>query len=273
MVFFLAGFKPGESLHNLSRNTMKYKQISVPSQHPRQLFMEWYHAAPPGQTLRDSEASYLLNSLQLTYCQRILQVGRLDVESRYIPEEFTRNFLLLTDAPSLATGVKNQIQAEIDAWPVACESVDTLILPHLLEFEADPHSVLSEAERVLKPEGRLFILGFNPWSLQSLLRYRRRSSADFRNTHFIGSSQVIEWLNLIKFEAEFSAGFGFPSRAAAEPQSAWQKSIACLAPAYAVKAIKRTWTPIPIKQAWLSTPELIPGQAIAPPLMRKPGNN
>jgi hypothetical protein len=83
----------------------------------------------------------------------------------------------------------------------------------------------------------------------------------------------MDWLNLLKFEAEFSAGFGFPSKAAVvEPRSAWQKSMACLADAYAVKAIKRTWTPIPIKQAWLNPADLMPGQAIAPPLMRKRGS-
>lgn len=247
---------------------MKYKEIDIPSPPPRQLFMEWYHSTSAGQALRDSEASYLLNSLQLTYCQRILQVGRLGMESRYIADEFRRNFTLLADDPAPADRMANVIRADMGAWPIACESVDALVLPHLLEFEADPHRVLSEAERVLKPEGRLFVLGFNPWSLEGLLRYRRRPPA-FWSAHFIGCPQVIDWLNLIKFEAEFSAGFGFPSRAALEPQSAWQKSMARLAAAYAVKAIKRTWTPIPIKQAWLSAPDLIPGQAIAPPLMRK----
>jgi len=258
---------------NMSRNTMKYKEVSVPSPHPRQLFMEWYHSTTPGQSLRDSEASYLLNSLQLTYCQRILQVGRLDMESEYIAEEFRRNFALIVDAPGIAAGAVNVVQATMEEWPIACESVDALILPHLLEFEADPHRILGEAERVLKPEGCLFVLGFNPWSLPGLLRHRRRSPAAW-NSRFIGSSQLMDWLNLLKFEAEFSAGFGFPtSQPSAGRRSAWQKSMACLADAYAVKAIKRTWTPIPIKQVWLNAPELIPGQAIAPPLMRKHGNH
>ena len=234
--------------------------------------MEWYHSAAPGQSLRDSEASYLLDSLQLTYCQRTLQVGRLGMEPAYIAEEFRRNFALLADDGGDAGGAANLVRASLEEWPVACESVDALILPHLLEFEADPHRILAEAERVLKPEGRLFILGFNPWSLPGLLRHRQRATAPWAATRFIGSFQVIEWLGLLKFEAEFSAGFGFPSpQAAALPRSAWQKSLACLAAAYAVKAVKRTWTPIPVRQAWLNTRGLIPGQAIAPPLMRKNG--
>ena len=247
---------------------MNYKQISVPSPHPRQLFMEWYHSTPCGKKLRDSEASYLLNSLQLTYYQRILQVGCLGMEQQYIVDEFSRNFALVTDqAIGKACGT-NSVLSTMQEWPIACESVDILILPHLIEFEADPHQVLSEAERVIKPEGRLFILGFNPWNLQGLLPSREQPPSAW-NTRFVGIFQIMEWLNLLKFEAEFSAGFGFsPSRSFWEPQSAWQKPIAYLNAAYAVKGIKRTSIPIPTKQAWLSAPELRPGPVMAPPLMR-----
>jgi len=195
------------------------------------------------------------------------------MESGYIAEEFRRNFTLLVEDGACPAGAASVAQAKMDEWPIACESVDALILPHLLEFEADPHRILGEAERVLKPEGQLYVLGFNPWSLPGLLRHRRRSAAAW-NARFIGSFQVMDWLNLLKFEAEFSAGFGFPSaRPLVGPRSAWQKSMACLADAYAVRAIKRTWTPIPIRPVWLNAPELLPGQAIAPPFMRKHGNH
>lgn len=255
---------------NKSRNTMKDNQVRVPSPHPRQQFMEWYGSTSLGQTLRDSESSYLLNTLNHTYYQRILQVGRLGTEVDYIAGEFLRNFCLLVDEDDSVGPVANTVRAKIDEWPIASESVDTLILPHLIEFEADPHRILSEAERVLNPEGRLLILGFNPWHLPGLLYFRQKSPVSW-NQHFVGSSQVMEWLNLLKFETEFSAGFGLPSsRAFVEPQSTWQRSIASLTPVYAVKAIKRTWTFIPLKQSWVSAPGLVPGQAMSPPLMRKP---
>jgi hypothetical protein len=43
-------------------------------------------------------------------------------------------------------------------------------LPHILEFEAQPHQVLREVERVLIGEGRVVIVGFNPWSFWGLWR-------------------------------------------------------------------------------------------------------
>jgi hypothetical protein len=43
-----------------------------------------------------------------------------------------------------------------------------VILPHTLEFEADPYGVLREVDRVLAGEGKLLVLGFAPWSLWGL---------------------------------------------------------------------------------------------------------
>jgi len=252
---------------------MNYKQISTSPQHPRQLFIEWYHSTQAGQKLRDSEASYLLNSLQLTYYQRTLQVGGLGMERHYIVDEFTRNFTLVTDEPTVEADGRgmNIVMASAQEWPIECESIDILILPHLIEFESDPHRVLKEADRVLKPEGRVVILGFNPWNLEGLLPAWRHPPPTW-NTRFVGCLQIMEWLNLLKFEAELSAGFSFSSnRPFFDPQSAWQRPIAYLNAAYAVKAIKRTWLPTPLKQTWLNAPELLPGQVIAPPIMRKQG--
>ena len=257
---------------NKSRNTMKYKRIRVPSPHPREQFMEWYASTSLGQTLRDSESSYLLNFIHNTYYQRILQVGRLGIESNYIAEEFQRNFCMIVDEGDGGGSVANTVCAKMDEWPIACESVDTVILPHLIEFEAEPQRILNEAERVLKPDGRLFLFGFNPWIPHGLLHFRQKSQASW-NQHFVRSSQVMDWLNLLKFETELSAGFSLPtSHAFISPQSAWQRSIAGLTPVYAVKAIKRTWTLIPMKPTWVSAVGLVTGQAMAPPLMRKKTN-
>ena len=44
-------------------------------------------------------------------------------------------------------------------------SLDLVVLPHALELARDPHLTLREVERVLVPEGRVVIVGFNPASL------------------------------------------------------------------------------------------------------------
>src|SRR5690606_18144228 len=49
--------------------------------------------------------------------------------------------------------------------PFDTQSIDLLVLPHVLECSSDPHQILREAERVLVAEGRVVISGFKPWSL------------------------------------------------------------------------------------------------------------
>ncbi|MCX7169658.1 MAG: methyltransferase domain-containing protein [Proteobacteria bacterium] len=54
--------------------------------------------------------------------------------------------------------------------PFANASIDLVILPHVLEFDAAPHQILREVERVLVPEGQVVVTGFNPFSLWGVRR-------------------------------------------------------------------------------------------------------
>ena len=49
------------------------------------------------------------------------------------------------------------------AW--ATESIHALLMPHVLEYCAEPEQALREAWRVLQPEGKLILTSFNPHSL------------------------------------------------------------------------------------------------------------
>lgn len=248
---------------------MSDQQIGNPATGLRPQFLEWLQNDSDGLRLRDCETSYLLDILKLTYYQRILQVGSLGTEYLYIPDNLSRNFMLLDDALSNASSAQfGQIAGSVSQWPIATESLDLVILPHLLEFESDPHAVLCEAERTLKGNGKLYILGFNPWSLRTLLPFSHKPPAACNG--YVGFTELLDWLNLLKFEAQFNAGLGLSSRKPfIKPDSAWQSPWAYLNLAYAVVAVKRTWTPILLKESWLSKAELVPGQAMAPPVMKE----
>jgi SAM-dependent methyltransferase len=88
-----------------------------------------------------------------------------------------------------------------DALPLAPNSVDVIVLPHVLEYAVDARRVLRETERVLIGEGHLVILGFNPWSwfgLWSLLT-RWRGLAPWHG-RFIGTARLNDWLKLLGFD-------------------------------------------------------------------------
>src|SRR6266852_3991097 len=49
--------------------------------------------------------------------------------------------------------------------PFPENSLDLIVLPHALEFAEDPHQLLREVYRTIRPEGQVVISGFNPFSL------------------------------------------------------------------------------------------------------------
>ena len=98
-----------------------------------------------------------------------------------------------------------------DALPFPNNSLDLVLLPHTLELARDPHLTLREVERVLVPEGRVAIVGFNPASLwglrQHLGRLRRGVGGKAplfmpREGDFIGYRRLRDWLRLLSFEVE-----------------------------------------------------------------------
>jgi SAM-dependent methyltransferase len=117
------------------------------------------------------------------------------------------------DAGRKVTIASPSLRCHFDALPFDAASLDLVILPHALELARDPHLALREVERVLVPEGRVIIVGFNPASLwgtrQRLGRLRRRlwrgASGELFLPHageFVGYRRLRDWLRLLSFEVE-----------------------------------------------------------------------
>ncbi|WP_201495373.1 class I SAM-dependent methyltransferase [Rubrivivax sp. A210] len=105
------------------------------------------------------------------------------------------------------------LHCEFDALPFPDASIDLAVLPHALELARDPHHTLREVERVLVPEGRVVIAGFNPaslWGLRQNAGRLRRSLGQGRERDlflpqagdFIGYWRLRDWLRLLGFEVE-----------------------------------------------------------------------
>jgi SAM-dependent methyltransferase len=87
--------------------------------------------------------------------------------------------------------------------PFASQSLDLVVLPHVLEFAIEPHQVLREVERVLIPEGQLIVTGFNPASLWGARQATGRlSGAHFlpEDGEFISLPRLKDWLKLLNME-------------------------------------------------------------------------
>ena len=114
------------------------------------------------------------------------------------------NFLQSNRMPfhfSVGLDAGTSLRAEASFLPIQSNSIDLVILPHALEFNANPHQILREVYRVLIPEGHVVISGFNPVSLWGMCHYLKSTRKEFPwNGDFIALHRLKDWLKLLDFE-------------------------------------------------------------------------
>jgi SAM-dependent methyltransferase len=176
----------------------------------RSKVLDWFDTSL-GRSLQAIEAHRLravLPSLYGTVALQLGQVGKLDLldacvaPSRIVVESGDTSFQSSCMAEQRLTGIRTVCaRARVDALPFDERSIDVALLPHTLDFCADPYPVLREVSRVLRPDGHVVILGFNPislWGLRRLLTRRPRPVPWCG--HFFWLTRVKDWLALLDFE-------------------------------------------------------------------------
>ena len=159
---------------------------------------EWI-ATPLGSYLIEREQAYFdqvvadifgFNSLQIGFAQSdLLRTNRMPMRFA-AARQFSEN-----------GNAEIKLLAEPESLPLASQSIDLLLLPHVLEFSAHPHQILREVERVLMPEGQVIISGFNPFSLWGLPRFMPSRKQNYPwNGHFISLPRIKDWLALLGFD-------------------------------------------------------------------------
>ena len=121
-----------------------------------------------------------------------LQIGlpeRDYLSQSRIPSRFTLDY----DPPA-------QVIADPHWLPFPENAIDLIVMPHALEFTDDPHLMLREAYRVIRPEGQIVISGFNPFSLFGMRRYFGRGATPPWNGNFIALYRLKDWLSLLGFD-------------------------------------------------------------------------
>jgi SAM-dependent methyltransferase len=185
---------------------------------------------PPGQYLLAWENAQFERVVADIFGYHALQLGLPDLDAlrasriphRWVASPFATDDVALGASDNIAAEAVNKmiiaqskdqkiaLFTEFEALPFAENSLDLLILPHSLELSPDPHATLREAERVLLPEGKLIICGFNPLSLWGFKQkrshlYKRMNLGDLylpEAGEFIGYRRLRDWLRLLNFEME-----------------------------------------------------------------------
>jgi SAM-dependent methyltransferase len=159
---------------------------------------EWYQD-PLGQALFREEQRVINGVLANMFGFHLLQCGYLETDALFSESRIQHRVLLLKD--TTATSKDYSVRGEPQYLPFSSESLDLVLLHHVLSFEQDPHRILREADRVLIPDGHLVIAGFHPWSLFGL---RRAAQGWLGITPWCGRFLPVwrarEWLSVLGLE-------------------------------------------------------------------------
>lgn len=265
----------GAETNNFVMGSASRKFLSFDSTQVAARLRTWFGVA--GKDIRDAELELAGMILPNLFGYHIVQLGN------HVSEEFfatTRISHALLIANDTSQEHHPGIVGRYDALPLAGDSIDVLVVPHILEFAVEPHAVLREAERVLIGEGHIVIVGFNPWSLCGLWRKlaRWRGGPPWSG-HFLPASRIKDWLRLVGFEIEFLKKVSFrpPLRRgtiSAKLGFVEQLGSHCwpfFGNVYVVVARKHIAAITPLKSSWQTRRQMIAG-GVAEPTARARAN-
>ncbi len=218
-----------------------------------------------GQLLLERETELLAQRLAPLFGYYLLQLSALVKHDLSGASKVRHRFQLAAspDWPGRSGAV-----SRFESLPLESDSVDVLVLHHVLEFSRHPHRILREAHRVLMPHGHLLVVCINPWSLFGL---RTRALGRYRGSpwsgHMISAARMMDWLSLLDMRVtEVKQAFHhIPIQAPAmlrKLNGVWNHAERHSLPfggVYLIEARKHTVGLIPQKPRWrVWRPELVP---------------
>lgn len=240
---------------------------------------EW-HRRIPGSLVLETESRRLAPLVADVFGYHLLIVGSGDYLSILRAARVQHcTWLTTRNAPAFSPDVPpscSAVHGRAGEMPVASDSVDIVILPHVIEFEEDPHGVLREVERVLVPEGHAIVAGYNSLGLMGAWSLVRRRGAPW-NGRFYTASRVRDWLSVLGFDTVASEGCFFRPPLRSDRllrslrifENAGPRFWPRLCGTWVLVARKRTATLTPLRPRWRARRNAIREAGLAGPAMNE----
>ena len=164
----------------------------------RNQLKQWWHSTL-GQLVLQIEMDKLIKVFPEVFGYHLLLLGTTGqfkmVEYSVIPYQSVVN-PFLNDTHHAKT-----ITADWHDLPFLNNSVDVIVAPHTLDFAENTAHLIDEMHRVLIPEGRILLFGFNPFSLWRLKgTFSRKKQAMPWSCQFTSAMAVKKQLSRLGFK-------------------------------------------------------------------------
>lgn len=253
---------------------MKASQFTSGSDLQRLSMLRNWFSSTLGEQLLETECSILDQLLPGLFGYELLQLSVIEqklYESSPVGHRFRMGFCCGDNSPCIGN---------LTELPFPSDSLDILLLHHVLDICEVPQHVLREASRVSIAAGYLLIVGFNPlsiWGLWNMVKMWEKKPP--WNSNFIRPGRLMDWLNLLDFKID-RAIFGF-----FRPPSAILGGVHMpdfsrglsrninwpLGAAYVILARKQVGGMTPIRPVWRSQKSRLGQISVAKPIGRENG--
>lgn len=161
--------------------------------------LETWYSRPRSEVLWERTGERLQAILDLAFGYHVVQLGPLP--GRRLVDGSPINHRILA-GPCHDGAAPVDLCCHGDELPLESDSVDMLVAFHALEFDAHPHGCLREMQRVLRSQGHLVIIGFNPRSLMgaSMAVQGLRPSGLWHHHRPVSLHRLTDWLRLLDCE-------------------------------------------------------------------------
>lgn len=223
---------------------------------------EWLET-PLGASLLQQESRVVEEALDGIFGEQCLQLGHWGESRTFLRFARTQRSALIAET----AGEDGQFAiGQLHRLPVASDSIDSVLLPHTLDFSDRSHAILREVHRVLRSDGHLVVLGFKPGGLWGLRRLIPGAGLPPAADHLISERRMRDWLQLLDLRIHGSIRYFFRwplpgTGGSASPkwerrgQRWWPEMAAC----YMLTAQKRISTLTPLRPTWRNKAKVVAG--------------
>lgn len=218
-------------------------------------FESWFQT-PLGQALLADQKACVEHHTRTLSGARQLQVGVSHRLRLATATDFAQRILT---TPTWNSVIPDGVAVcDADELPFPGDSMDLVILHHTADFSPHPHQALREASRVLRGEGAMLLIGFNPFSLWGLRKLMSRHGGGPWGGRFMMKRRMEDWLRLLDFTVETtgSSFFQVPfQRAVLNDRNGIVERVCGngflpVGAYYCILAKKRVYSRIPRKPVW-----------------------